>query len=175
MGLFPRAMVALSAAGVIGALGATVTLAAQPDEPSLNDEMPPAVEDYSYPGAETILRDYGVKLTSGDGHILFANCSDDGNFLKVRTQEKIGADQKGLICFRITDTPGYLNLMVPAVYEIRGDGRAPGEGHKVKAELTTDKGDRTVVDVNPHGSTPVGISTGKDGQPTTLLRLDAHP
>ena len=136
------------------------------------------VEDFSYPGAAQIQAQYGVVLTSGDGHIVFADCQTSQGLgkglLQVYTTEVIGANGEGMLCFQVSASTGYLNLLVPAVYEIRGDGASPGQGHKVKADLTTDSGQRSTVEVNPSGSTPVGIGANPGNEPTTLLRLEAH-
>ncbi len=138
------------------------------------DEQASLVENFAYPGAEQILATYGVTLVSGDGHIVFADCATpaEGNIglMRVRTTESVG--QNGLICFKVLGIPGQLKLKIPAVFEIRGDGLTSGTGHKAKAELTTDAGQRTVVDVNPSGNTPVGVGAGPGNQPTTLLQLD---
>lgn len=163
-------------------IGAAVSLglwtaSADPARTAQSDQQTTLVEDFSYPGADSIAAEYGVTLISGDGHIIFADCDspreNDIGVLQVRTTEVIGSDGEGLVCFKVLATPGRLDLMVPAVYEIRGDGYAPGAGHDVTAELTTDSGQRTTVAVNPSGSTPVGIGASPDNEPTTLLRLEA--
>ncbi|MFD9958357.1 hypothetical protein [Amycolatopsis sp. NPDC058986] len=144
---------------------------------SAQEEQPSLVEDYAYPDAAAIQASTGVTLLSGDGHIVYADCNTppDGNIglVQVWTTAKVGADQKGLVCFKVLGPKGHLNLKVPAVFEIDGDGRTPSAGHKMKAELTTDAGQHTTVDVSPYGSTPVGVGT--KGAPTTLLQLDVTP
>ncbi|SFQ74930.1 hypothetical protein SAMN05421810_1193 [Amycolatopsis arida] len=174
--LMPLAVGAATVAVVVAAGLATDADRPAPVAQQQSEQQPGIVEDYSYPGAARIHTEYGVILESGDGHILFADCSTDQGtgvgLVQVRTSEGIGKNGQGLICFRVTAPTGYLTLKIPAVYEIRGDGRTSGDGHKLRAELSTDGGNRTVVEVNPNGSTPVGVGTGKD--PTTLLRLEAH-
>ncbi|MFD2414988.1 hypothetical protein [Amycolatopsis pigmentata] len=144
-----------------------------------SDQQPSLVEDFTYPGAKAIAAQYGVTLISGDGHIVFADCTtpveNNIGVLQVRTTDTIGSNGTGLLCFKVLGVPGHLDLMVPAVFEIRGDGRAAGAGHKVTAELTTDSGEHTTVAVNPSGSTAVGVGAGPDNKPTTLLTLDATP
>ncbi|MFD8499201.1 hypothetical protein [Amycolatopsis sp. NPDC059657] len=141
------------------------------------DDQPSVVEDYTYPDAAGVLATYKVTVISGDGHILVVDCATppEGNFglLVVRSNESAGAGGTGKVCFKITSTSGFLNLKLPGVYELKGDGRTTGTGHKVKADLTTDNGQRTIVDVDPSGSTQVGTGTGT--APTTLLRLDVAP
>jgi hypothetical protein len=142
-----------------------------------SDQPPSAVEDFSYPGADKILADTGVKLISGDGHILFADCATprtgDLGLLVVHSSQAIGMKHDGVVCFQVLATTGTVQMQIPSVFEIRGDGYAPGAGHKVKARLTTDAGAQSTVDVNPNSSTPVGQGTGS--APTTLLQLTANP
>ncbi|WP_186315878.1 FG-GAP-like repeat-containing protein [Catellatospora sichuanensis] len=142
---------------------------------------PPAaslVEDGAYPGAAAILATQNVRLLAGDGHIIIADCATppSGGFgvLKVyTTDETIGADGIGRVCFKVNAAAGWLNLEVPGVYEIRGDGQSTGTGHEVTAELTTDTGDQITVDVDPDGSTQVGLGADPDNEPTILLQLRA--
>jgi hypothetical protein len=133
------------------------------------------VEDGAYPGAGDIEATQHIRLISGDGHILLADCAttpvNDIGVMKVWTTDVIGPDGQGLVCFRVTASTGLLNLNVPAVYEIRGDGQRAGAGHKATAEVTTDAGVHTSVTVNPSGSTQVGIGTSPNADPTTLLQL----
>jgi len=161
------AVVIGGSAGVRGAFAANQTDTA--DATSL-------VEDYSYPGAAQILATQNVKLISGDGHILLADCTTppvgDIGLLQVRTsEEQIGAERKGRVCFRLNGPKGLLSLEIPGVYEIRGDGLRTGTGHTVTAQLTNSLGDNLTVDVDPDGSTQVGIGIHPEDPPTTLLRL----
>lgn len=141
------------------------------------DEVPQSlVEDYAYPNAAEILVKDKVELISGDGHIVIADCTMpvQGNvgLLKIRTtDEAIGPDGIGRVCFKILRQRGLLNLRVPGVYEIRGDGQKSGAGHQVTATVKPDDGEQTVVQVDPDGSTPVGQGKDPDSAPTTLLQL----
>jgi|SRR4051812_17650350 hypothetical protein len=159
------------------ALGTWTADAAPPPTQAATDIQPTIVEDYAYPGAETIQATYNVTLISGDGHIMFADCATppEGNIglLTVTTTAAQGTDGEGRICFKILATPGRLQLKIPAVYEIRGDGQIDGTGHTVQADLTTDAGQHTTVNVNPSRSTPVGVATKPGSPPTTLLQLTA--
>ncbi|MFF0250794.1 S1 family peptidase [Streptosporangium sandarakinum] len=134
------------------------------------------VEDYSYPAAAEILATQNVRLISGDGHILLVDCATapqgDIGLLKVyTTEEPIGADGIGRVCFKVSAPSGWLNLEVPGVYEIRGDGLRTGKGHEVTAELKNDEGDEVTVECDPDGSTQVGMGADPQAPPTTLLRL----
>ena len=170
------AVAATVAAGLATAGMWTASAASEPVQAD-EDTQPSVVEDYSYPGAAAIQANYGVTLISGDGHIIFADCAtppvDNVGVLQVRTTESIGTNH--LICFKILAPTGHLELHIPAVYEIRGDGRATGAGHKVKADLTTDAGQHTTVDVAPVGSTQVGVGANPSNAPPTLLQLTVAP
>jgi hypothetical protein len=167
------AVVGLAAA--IATFGAWTAQATSDKSAQTTDEPQPIVENYAYPGAASIEAQYHVTLISGDGHIVFADCATPptGNVgvLKVHSTENVGTD--GLVCFKILASTGHLELRIPAVYEIRGDGQTSGTGHRVKAEVTTDAGQHSTVDVNPSGSTQVGIGAGPNNAPTTLLQLSA--
>lgn len=162
---------ALAAVGG-GTAGVGGAFAAQQEDA----EATSIVEDFSYPGAAEILAEQNVKLISGDGHILIADCATppagDIGLLKVRTtDEAIGQDGIGLVCFKLTGTTGLLHLEVPGVYEIRGDGQRTGTGHDVTASLTNEDGDDITVEVDSDGSTQVGIGADPQAQPTILLEL----
>jgi hypothetical protein len=137
--------------------------------------LPSIVEQREYPNAAAIEAAQHIKLISGDGHILLADCAttpvNDIGVIKVWTTEQIGPDGQGLVCFKVTASTGLLNLQVPAVYEIRGDGQRSGTGHKATAKVTTDAGVQTTVAVNPSGSTQVGVGTDPSADPTTLLQI----
>lgn len=134
------------------------------------------VESFGYPGAAAILAAQNVRLISGDGHIILVDCATpaegDIGLLKIyTTDETIGADGIGRVCFKLTASTGLLDLEVPGVYEIRGDGQTTGTGHEVTADLKTDDGEKLSVDVDPDGSTQVGLGASPDNPPTMLLRL----
>src|SRR4051812_20895638 len=81
------AVVPVGAAFAVGG-GGSARVSAAADDPDST------VEDYRYPDADKILNDFKVKLISGDGHIVFADCakspaSGDIGFIKVRTTEEI--------------------------------------------------------------------------------------
>jgi hypothetical protein len=165
----------LLTAAAIGAAVSAGTLVAQASQQALPDEQPSLVEDFSYPGAQGIQATTGVVLISGDGHILFADCNtppaNNIGLMQVHTIDEIGTNHDGRICFKVTASTGRLELRIPAVYEIRGDGQVAGTGHQATAGLTTDDGTRTTVAVNPSGSTPVGVGASPGNKPTTLLTL----
>lgn len=150
------------------------TLVAHAGQQNAADDQQSLVEDYSYPDAAKIAADDNVVLISGDGHILFADCSQPLHGIgqiEVHSSVGVGPKRDGDVCFKVTGPTGHLTLKLPSVYEIRGDGRDKGTGHHATADLTTDAGVHTTVAVKPDGSTPVGVAS-PSGQDTTLLALD---
>ena len=143
--------------------------------PSTETATGSLAEEGAYPDAAAIEAAQNIRLISGDGHILLADCATApvGNIgvLKVWTTEPVGTGGAGLACFRVLTGGGLLNLQVPGVYEIRGDGQVAGSGHHVTATVTTDAGVTAAVAVDPSGSTQVGIGSSPDADPTTLLQL----
>jgi hypothetical protein len=172
-----RAIGAVVAAAVV--LGGVLTGsgAALSADPVPGETPPSVVEDYAYPFAAQILAEHDVKLISGDGGILFANCADEPpitspiRFMHVWTSE-LAAEK---LCFKVMRPSGHIELEVPGVYEIRGDGNGQGNGHKATAIVRTDDGVLPPVTINPSGSTQVGQGAGGDNDPTTLLQLVVNP
>ncbi|WP_197093393.1 FG-GAP-like repeat-containing protein [Nonomuraea sp. SBT364] len=161
------------AASLSAALGPAPAGASPISLPSLVDNGV-----HPYPGAAEILEAHNVRLISGDGHIVLADCATpaqgDIGLLKIwTTDEAIGSDGIGRVCFKVTAPSGVLNLEVPGVYEIRGDGQRAGTGHEVTAELRADDGEELTVEVDPDGSTQVGLGADPEASPTMLLQLRA--
>lgn len=165
-----------AAAAAVAVTGGTLVAHAGQQSPADN-QQPSLVEDFSYPGANAINASAGITLVSGDGHILYADCgtppANNIGVIQVHSTDPIGPSKNGTVCFKVTAASGTLTLKVTNVYEIRGDGQISGAGHKLKADLTTDAGAHSTVDVNPSGSTPVGVGTKPDAAPTALVQLTA--
>lgn len=163
---------AVTAVGVIGALSA----APAQGEPGAAGEDS-IVETFAYPNADQVLAEQHIRLISGDGHIVLADCATPpvGNIgvIKVRTDDPavVYSTGAGRVCFQVTGSSGRLDLLVPGVFEIRGDGQVKGTGHTITATVTTEAGPQTSVTVNPYGSTTVGLGADATGEPTTLLQL----
>ncbi|MET7819132.1 hypothetical protein OHQ88_29470 [Micromonospora zamorensis] len=174
----------LSKAAVVGVVGAAVAATFAGVALAANDDSPTdtnggsIVEDFKYPGAAAILAAQNIELISGDGHIVLADCgtpvSNNIGVIKVWTTEPIGQASDGLVCFKALAATGRLDLKVPGVYEIRGDGQTSTTGHNGTATVTTDAGTRTTKDLDPNGSTQFGIGDGGE-EPTTLLQLTVKP
>ncbi|MEU4246909.1 hypothetical protein AB0F15_05805 [Amycolatopsis sp. NPDC026612] len=177
MHLTKKLAIAAAVAVAVAITGVWTASAASTTTQADSDTQPTLAENYSYPGAADIQAQYNVTLISGDGHIIFADCAtppeDNVSVLQVRTTADAGT--RRTVCFKVLAPTGHLELRIPAVYEIRGDGRISGAGHRVKAELTTDAGQHSTVDVNPSGTTPVGVGANPSNAPTTLLQLTATP
>ncbi|MEV4474136.1 FG-GAP-like repeat-containing protein [Nonomuraea sp. NPDC049504] len=165
--------------GVVAAMTASLSVVAGPAPAGASAISPPSLvggDVHPYPGAAEILEAQNVRLISGDGHIVLADCATppegDIGLLKIwTTDEAIGSDGIGRVCFRVTGPTGVLNLEVPGVYEIRGDGQREGTGHEVTAKLRSDEGEQLTIDVDPHGSTQVGLGADPEASPTMLLQL----
>ncbi|WP_103343039.1 hypothetical protein [Amycolatopsis sp. CA-126428] len=166
----------LDTAAVAAAAAIVVSIAAVPagSTASAADEQPSTVEDYRYPGADAILASDQVQLISGDGHILYKPCptGEAPGLIIVRSSDSIGSAHTGRLCFAATAAVGHLTLKIPNVFAVRGDGTSTTAGHKLKAQLTTNAGAHTTVDVDPHFDTEVGVATTPSGDATTLLQLD---
>lgn len=102
---------ALLAAGVASA--SDVSSASSVTSQAANTEMPSSVETFAYPDAARILAEKNLKLKSGDGHIVLAECGSDPKLLKFQGRDR---DE---FCFRVTGAKGYLSLEVPAVTGVR--------------------------------------------------------
>ncbi|MGK5730679.1 hypothetical protein [Streptomyces sp. URMC 124] len=81
--------------------------------------LPTAVETFEYPGAAKILKERGIRLESGDGHILLTDCKAGEADISVYTKQRDEINQ-GRICFKVTGNgkKGYLALEIPDVIGI---------------------------------------------------------
>ncbi|SOB88858.1 hypothetical protein [Streptomyces sp. 1331.2] len=151
------AALAATAAGVFGlsALAAADT-APPPAPPTDASVAPPAVEDFSYPGASGISN---VKLLRGDGGIMLADCSTPTQ-IQLWTRAPGNTDNK--ICFTAPAVTGYLALELPDVFAAQTAGRA------VRVGLTA-AGASQSTDVPKDGFTGVGEGLGQ--APTTVVEL----
>jgi hypothetical protein len=152
--------------------------AANANEPTAADEQQSLVEDFGYPDAARILAEDNVKLVSGDGHIVYAPCAQQPangiGLIEVRSSDfSVGKDD-GLVCFKVLGTTGSLVLLIPDVFEIRGDGFGSTPGHKGTAEVKAQSGESRTVALNPNGSQQVGIGR-PNGTPETLVKLEVKP
>ncbi|MFF3005559.1 FG-GAP-like repeat-containing protein [Kitasatospora sp. NPDC057940] len=128
---------------------------------STTGTAPFTVEDYSYPGADRILADSGIRLKSGNGNITLTTCSSGAGLLRImaRTRDDI--------CFRMTGAVGRLSLEVPRVHGIQSDGV-----RDVSVSMSVD-GATTSFKVDKNLWTAVGEAADPQSRPHTLLDITA--
>ncbi|WP_146104736.1 hypothetical protein [Streptomyces cinnamoneus] len=102
---------ATSSAAQPGPSQATPRAATAP-APDGDDDMPFAVEKFEYPDSAKILKEKGITLQRGDGHIVLADCAVS-NDIEIRT--RVG--QKNY-CFEVKSRPGDLTLQIPQAFSI---------------------------------------------------------
>jgi len=145
---------AVAAAATAG--GSVAMAAAEADAPSS------IVEDFSYPGRDQILAQHGVKLNSGDGHLLFVDCNVAGDKIKIETYEH--ADY---VCFQLTAAHGYLKLEIGQTVFIYSENK-PVEATVQLEGKTEPEAPKTVP---PNSWTTFGEAANQP--PATLLELRA--
>ncbi|WP_371515711.1 FG-GAP-like repeat-containing protein [Kitasatospora sp. NBC_01300] len=128
---------------------------------STTGTAPFTVEDYSYPGADRILAESGIRLKSGNGNITLTTCSSGAGLLRImaRTRDDI--------CFRMTGAVGRLSLEVPRVHGIQSDGV-----RDVSVSMSVD-GATTSFKVDKNLWTAVGEAADPQSRPHTLLDITA--
>ncbi|MFG2335356.1 hypothetical protein [Streptomyces yangpuensis] len=126
---------------------------------SIADEGPGyAVEDFSYPNADKILAEQKIKLKSGNGHILLAECTGAPELMEVfpLKNEKV--------CFRVTGDKGYLSLEIPSVFGVKGNNYA------AEVEMSTGAEQKTFT-VDKNAWTAVGHTADEQGRDFMLLEI----
>ncbi len=155
-----RRWLPLSLAATVTAAVAAVSLLFTPASPAAADDIPPvAVEDFAYPKADQIYADTGIKLTSGDGNILLADCGATGLI-------EVWARDMPKFCFSVKGDSGRVAMEVPSVYGIKGND------YETVADMTVD-GTETSYDITPNSWTAVGESADPDAREHTLVELRA--
>ncbi|MGA5130731.1 hypothetical protein [Streptomyces blastmyceticus] len=129
--------------------------------------MPPSiVETFEYPGAAKILKEQGIALRKGDGHIVLADCRMSSD-IRVMTEFKHpGQTQQGTYCFKVTGTgkAGWLTLEVPQVYMVStGD-------YALDVKVDSNAG-REQVKVAKNDYKGVGKGADPSNDATTLIEL----
>ncbi|OXM61671.1 hypothetical protein [Amycolatopsis vastitatis] len=165
---FRTTLLAATAVAGVSVISGTAAITSAATAGTAADDTPPGlVEDYSYPGADKILRDRGITLVSGDGHLLLVSCAGHTGVIEVYSTNN-AADHDadpGHYCFQVSGPTGYLKLSIPYAFQAKGDDQ---EAHNVKATVTI-KGAPTTVNVSTHGWTGFGEGAGQD--PATLVEL----
>ncbi|WP_229324052.1 hypothetical protein [Streptomyces sp. UNOC14_S4] len=127
---------------------ASTTVAASAD-----DAMPSAVETFEYPDAAQILKEKGIALHSGDGHILLTDCSAQHDITVLSRDLKD-------FCFAVKGKQGHLVLELAGAYGIWT------EDHPVQATITLD-GKSSVIEAPPNDYK--GFGEGKEGAKRAVL------
>ncbi|MFK8844128.1 hypothetical protein [Streptomyces sp. Ac-502] len=126
-----------------------------------SSEQPPlAIEDFSYPGADRILKEKNLKLKHGDGHIVLAECDSSPNLLRFIARDR--AD----FCFKVSGDSGYLALEVPAV------GGVQSHDYKAKVNMTVGT-EKKSFDVPKNSWKGIGENADPAGREHTLLEIIA--
>ncbi|GAA4148671.1 hypothetical protein ACPCSD_25870 [Streptomyces griseoincarnatus] len=162
-----KALLLIASAAVVSCLGAA-TLAtgvqAAPQTATATGfaaDMPLAVEDLNYPGADGIYEDRGITLKRGDGHIIL---TEDTNLAQCSGPSNIMVESwKGAFCFKTNAKSGYLTLELPDTFSIWTQDRP------VRATLTAE-GEKTVVNAPANDLTAVG-EAGDTGLRSVLVEL----
>ncbi|MCQ9180984.1 hypothetical protein KMT30_18450 [Streptomyces sp. IBSBF 2953] len=124
------------------------------------DEAPGyAVEDFAYPQADKILREQGIVLKRGDGHITLADCADDSGLLQVRARRN-----SETICFKTVGNSGWLTLEIPAVYVVKGND------YQTQVDMTVGDEQKS-FDVAKNTWTAVGESADEQGREFMLMEI----
>lgn len=154
-----RRLLASAAAAVAGTAATMLLLTGAPVAAA--DDLPPvAVEDFTYPDADRIYAEHGIRLTTGDGNILFAECGPAGLI------EVWARDREDPFCFSVKGSSGRLALELPKVYGIKGNA------YEIVADMTVD-GTETSYDITPNTWTPVGETTDPEEREHMLVELRA--
>jgi hypothetical protein len=132
--------------------GISVASADDPPQSPAGSTPPAAVEDYSYPGADRILAEKGIKLKKGDGHILLADCDQTAQQIRVLTVGDPAVGRADVYCFKAIGETGQLTLELPRVFAVEA------ADHPVSADLTAN-GETTSVNVEKDGWASVGEGT----------------
>jgi len=129
---------------------------------AVDDDPPVAVEDGSYPGADQIFEETGLRLLKGDGHLLWIKCTSSlDDSISV---ERLGGKR---ICFQALGRGGYLTLELPRVYGIRSSA-----GYSLTATFITDD-ETSTISVDPSSRKGIGKGISWDNGEATLVTLKA--
>ncbi|GAA0266881.1 hypothetical protein GCM10010302_00830 [Streptomyces polychromogenes] len=144
---------AVSEGGTSGSATESITAKA------IVDEGPgEAIEDFAYPNAAKILAEQKIKLKSGDGHILLAECTGAPELMEVFSHKS----EK--VCFRVTGDKGYLSLEIPSVFGVKGNNYA------AQVEMSSGAEQKTYT-VDKNSWTAVGETADEQGRDFMLLEI----
>jgi hypothetical protein len=152
---------ALGAAGAL-ALGA-VSLLGGGSAAQAQDAQPALVEPFDYPNAAAIEAARGIKLKRGDGRILFAECVDGANQLKVESTAFPAG--RNAFCFRVAGARGSVTMELPEAYLVHGND------YDVVATWRSEDG--KVHNTEIRKNAPTAIGEGVTGTPGALIEFTA--
>lgn len=120
-------LTALALAATGGVVLVTTTSSSAAEDATTETSL---VEDYTHPGAETILAQHGLKLFKGDGHIVFdsvrtydeTECAT--GMLQIEKSTPNTAPYGTYYCFKTIGTTGFLTLEVPGTIGVRAGDEA---------------------------------------------------
>ncbi|MFE4857065.1 hypothetical protein [Streptomyces sp. NPDC056670] len=125
---------------------------------SATEQPPSAVEDFTYPSADKILKEKNLKLKRGNGKIVLADCKSEPNLLKFVARDRDD------FCFKVTGDQGYLSLEVPSV------GGVQSNGYATKINMTVD-GQRKSFDIPKNSWKGVGENADPASREHTLVEI----
>ncbi|GAB3813736.1 hypothetical protein GCM10028799_12110 [Kribbella italica] len=133
------------------------------------------VEGFAYPGAARILDELGVELISGDGHIVLdEGCvvqPDEAGVGSMKVLYTVESGGRRTLCLTVLGDTGRIDLMIPNVYSIRGDGYESNTGHDFVARIDTPSDPVVEIEGDSDSYNPVGIGADPESEPTTLLQI----
>ncbi|WP_092526759.1 hypothetical protein [Amycolatopsis arida] len=139
-----------------------------------SENPPHLVEDFSYPGAERILAERGVKLIKGNGQLLLVDCGPAGlievlsNDVSKICFDYIGPDDATSVgSSKDPDPVAWLTMEIPSVFLIKASDRSS------RARLTTPEGTKTYY-LESGKWNSVGEGADPDGGPQALLRISVY-
>jgi len=127
------------------------------------DPQPDLVENFDYPGAAAIEAERGIKLKKGDGHILFVQCADGQNQLKV--ESTAFPAPRNLFCFKIVGAAGHITMELEEAYVVHGND------YNVVAKWTAEDGTAHTTQLRKNA--PTAIGEGVTGTPGSLIEFNA--
>jgi hypothetical protein len=156
--------VGLSALATAVAVPALATASPSEAPASTSAQGPTStVEDFAYPGAAKILREQGIKLIKGDGHLQLAACDGSPSQITVHARADQSINKASAFCFQADSKSGYLTLELTDVWGVET------ADHPVSAHLTADGKTETV---NVAKGAYEGVGEGlPGGAPTVLVEL----
>ncbi|MFI5921848.1 hypothetical protein ACIA8M_25310 [Streptomyces anulatus] len=160
-----RSFVITGVVSVVVATASTFAFASTTTDPQAAvGGSPSIVEDFSYPGADRVLAEKGIKLKHGDGKITLVDCGQTAEEIKVMTVKDDSVGRDGQYCFQATAKTGFLTLELPRVFAIE-----TGE-HPISADLTAN-GETLTVAVPKDGFESVGEGDLNNGQRSVLVEI----